>query len=64
MGNKDANNVKPGRKNRQVFKPKSGAAEVSRSEFEDARKDRKAAAFMKKAKAEGETLKREGLIHR
>jgi hypothetical protein len=64
MADSNVNNVKPGRKNRRVFKPKSGTTDVSRSAFEAARNDRKAADFLEKAKAEGETLQREGLIHR
>lgn len=64
MGNNNADNVKPGRKNRRVFKPKNGTTDVSRSDFEAARNDRKAADFLAKAKEEGEALQREGLIHR
>jgi hypothetical protein len=63
MAKNNADSVKPGRKKRSVFKPKSGGTEVSRSEFEAARNDRKAVEFVEKAKAEGENLERQGLIH-
>jgi hypothetical protein len=64
MGNSNADNVKPGRQKRKVFKPRSGNTEISRSDFEAARNDREAIEFVEKAKAEGESLERQGKIHR
>lgn len=64
MANKAEGNVRPGRKSRSAFKPKNGNTEISRSEFEAARNDTDAIEFVRKAKAEGERLESEGLIHR
>jgi hypothetical protein len=64
MGSKkDAGTAKPGRRKRSVFKPKSGTTDISRSEFEAAGNDHKAAEFVARARAEGERLKDQGLIH-
>jgi hypothetical protein len=56
--------VKPNRRKRVGFEPKSKIAEISRADFEAARNDPKVTAFFEKAKQEGERLDSEGLIHR